>query len=328
MSNATVVTGIGVVAPNGLGTEDYWKATLAGESAASARSPGSTPRGIRRGWPARCRASTPRSTSPAGCMPQTDHMTRLALAAADWALADAGVDTGALARVRHGRGHGQPSGGLSSSASASCRTCGARAASTSAPTSPSPGSTRSTPARSPSGTACAVRAACWSPSRPAASTRSAQARRHVRRAPGWWSPAAWTRALPVGLARRSSPAGRLSTEPRPGARLPALRPPRPPATCRARAARSWSSRTRRPPRERGAAARLRRDRRVRAPPSTRRPGAAGRRPAPGRPHRARRRRAHRGRHRRRLRRRRRRARTWTGPRPPRSGGRSARAACR
>ena len=28
--NATVVTGIGVAAPNGVGTEEYWRATLEG----------------------------------------------------------------------------------------------------------------------------------------------------------------------------------------------------------------------------------------------------------------------------------------------------------
>lgn len=32
MTATTVVTGIGITAPNGLGTEDYWKATLDGRS--------------------------------------------------------------------------------------------------------------------------------------------------------------------------------------------------------------------------------------------------------------------------------------------------------
>ena len=52
------------------------------------------------------------STCPSRLMPQTDHMTRLALAAADWALADAGVDPADAARVRHGRGHRQLVGRL------------------------------------------------------------------------------------------------------------------------------------------------------------------------------------------------------------------------
>ncbi|WP_019819615.1 ketosynthase chain-length factor [Saccharomonospora saliphila] len=87
---STVVTGIGVTAPNGLGTEEYWQATLEGRS------------GIDRitrfapdGYPARLAGEVPgfdaREHLPSRLLPQTDHMTRLALVAADWALADARV---------------------------------------------------------------------------------------------------------------------------------------------------------------------------------------------------------------------------------------------
>ncbi|MFH8289481.1 ketosynthase chain-length factor [Streptomyces sp. NPDC018059] len=90
MSSDTVVTGLGVVAPNGLGTDDFWKATLEGTcgigepqeydaSAYSARLAG------------RIRDFAPREHLPGRLMPQTDRVTRLALVAADWALADAEV---------------------------------------------------------------------------------------------------------------------------------------------------------------------------------------------------------------------------------------------
>lgn len=88
----TVVTGLGVTAPNGLGTEAYWKATLAGESAI-----GPVTRFDATQYPARLagevRDYVAEEHIPSRLMPQTDHMTRLALTAADWALKDAGIDT-------------------------------------------------------------------------------------------------------------------------------------------------------------------------------------------------------------------------------------------
>lgn len=101
--NATVVssrqataaiTGLGVVAPNGVGIEDYWAATLRGES------------GIRRlarfdpaPYPSRLAGEVPQemfdpaAQLPNRLLPQTDRMTRMALVATDWALADAGIET-------------------------------------------------------------------------------------------------------------------------------------------------------------------------------------------------------------------------------------------
>ncbi|MCH0564260.1 MULTISPECIES: ketosynthase chain-length factor [unclassified Streptomyces] len=87
----TVVTGLGVAAPNGLGTADYWAATRSGKS------------GIARitrfdpsGYPSRLAGQVPGFNAadhlPNRLLSQTDHMTRLALVATDWALADAGVD--------------------------------------------------------------------------------------------------------------------------------------------------------------------------------------------------------------------------------------------
>jgi minimal PKS chain-length factor (CLF/KS beta) len=88
--SAIVVTGIGVTAPNGLGTEAFWAATLAGRS------------GIRRitrfdpaPYPTRLAGEVPGFEAaehlPGRLLPQTDRMTQLALVAADWALADARV---------------------------------------------------------------------------------------------------------------------------------------------------------------------------------------------------------------------------------------------
>ncbi|MDI5969332.1 ketosynthase chain-length factor [Streptomyces sp. SL13] len=87
-----VVTGLGVVAPNGVGTEEYWAAALGGVS------------GIRRvtrfdpgGYPAVLAGEVrDEEFDPAGCLPgrllpQTDRVTRMALVAADWALAEAGL---------------------------------------------------------------------------------------------------------------------------------------------------------------------------------------------------------------------------------------------
>ncbi|MEU6043665.1 MULTISPECIES: ketosynthase chain-length factor [Streptomyces griseus group] len=92
---APVVTGIGVTAPNGFGTEAWWAAVLRGES------------GIRpvtrfdaEQYPAKLageiRDFVPEQHVPGRLLPQTDHMTRLALAAADEALTDADIDPAAL----------------------------------------------------------------------------------------------------------------------------------------------------------------------------------------------------------------------------------------
>jgi act minimal PKS chain-length factor (CLF/KS beta) len=90
MSSPPVVTGIGAIAPNGLGTQQFWDATCAGISGI---------RPVRRfdasGYPSKLAGEVPGFTAeehlPSRLLPQTDHMTRLALVAADWALADAGI---------------------------------------------------------------------------------------------------------------------------------------------------------------------------------------------------------------------------------------------
>jgi act minimal PKS chain-length factor (CLF/KS beta) len=91
MSGAVVFSGLGVAAPNGLGTREYWAATREGRS------------GIGRitnfdptDYPAKLAGEVPGFVAedhlPSRLLPQTDRMTRLALVAADWALEDAGID--------------------------------------------------------------------------------------------------------------------------------------------------------------------------------------------------------------------------------------------
>jgi act minimal PKS chain-length factor (CLF/KS beta) len=90
---SVVVTGIGITAPNGLGTEAFWSATLAGRGGI-----GPVKRFDARGYPAKLAGEVPGFVAeehlPGRLIPQTDHMTRLALVAADWALEDAGVTPG------------------------------------------------------------------------------------------------------------------------------------------------------------------------------------------------------------------------------------------
>lgn len=90
MTATAVVTGMGVVAPNGLGTKECWEATLAGRSGL-----GVTTRFDAEQYPSRVAGEVPgfvpEEHIPSRLLPQTDHMTRLALAAAEWAVQDAGV---------------------------------------------------------------------------------------------------------------------------------------------------------------------------------------------------------------------------------------------
>ncbi|MFF4115047.1 ketosynthase chain-length factor [Streptomyces sp. NPDC001714] len=90
MSARTVVTGLGIAAPNGLGTTDYWAAARAGKSGI-----GRITRFDPSGYPAKLAGEVPGFSAgehlPSRLLAQTDHMTRLALVATDWALADAEV---------------------------------------------------------------------------------------------------------------------------------------------------------------------------------------------------------------------------------------------
>ncbi|MFI6026225.1 ketosynthase chain-length factor [Amycolatopsis magusensis] len=110
MSKA-VVTGLGVVAPNGLGTEAFWSATLRGQDAI---------RPIRRfdagSYPSKLAGEVldfdVREHLPSRLIPQTDRMTQFALAAADWAIADSAVDTTKLSPLEMGVITASAAGGL------------------------------------------------------------------------------------------------------------------------------------------------------------------------------------------------------------------------
>lgn len=86
---AVAVTGIGAIAPNGKGTDAYWKSTVEGTGGITALS-----RFDASQYPAKVAGEVPFDPAdhlPSRLIPQTDHMTRLALTAAAWALDDAGV---------------------------------------------------------------------------------------------------------------------------------------------------------------------------------------------------------------------------------------------
>ncbi|PZG53352.1 ketosynthase chain-length factor [Spongiactinospora gelatinilytica] len=105
-----VITGLGVVAPNGMGAEEYWTATLRGES-------GIAPLGDRMAkYPARLAGQVASFVAeehiPSKLMPQTDRVTRLALAAAEWALADAGLRPAELPEYSMGVVTSNASGGF------------------------------------------------------------------------------------------------------------------------------------------------------------------------------------------------------------------------
>ncbi|MFJ5265733.1 ketosynthase chain-length factor [Streptomyces sp. NPDC088387] len=90
-SAATVVTGIGVTAPNGLGTEAWWAATLRGESGI-----GPITRFDASRYPVRIAGEiagfVDEDHLPHRLLTQTDRVTRLSLTAAKEALDDCGTD--------------------------------------------------------------------------------------------------------------------------------------------------------------------------------------------------------------------------------------------
>ncbi|MEU7024549.1 ketosynthase chain-length factor [Streptomyces sp. NPDC046203] len=92
---AAVVTGIGVVAPTGIGANRHWESVLAGKSGL-----GRITRFDPAGYPVRVAGEVPGFEAgeevPGRLVPQTDRFTHFALAAAEAALADAGADPAAL----------------------------------------------------------------------------------------------------------------------------------------------------------------------------------------------------------------------------------------
>ncbi|WNZ06341.1 ketosynthase chain-length factor [Streptomyces sp. 11x1] len=101
MTTSVVVTGLGVAAPNGLGVQDYWAATLSGKHGL-----GRVTRFDPSNYPSRLAGEIPAFVAenhlPSRLLPQTDRVTRLALVATDWALKDAGADPEAFAEFDMG----------------------------------------------------------------------------------------------------------------------------------------------------------------------------------------------------------------------------------
>ncbi|RCV47471.1 ketosynthase chain-length factor, partial [Marinitenerispora sediminis] len=109
--STTVVTGIGVVAPTGLGAERYWSRTLRGRSAI-----GRISRLRTNPYPVRVAGEVldyaPEEHVPSRLLPQTDRMTQFALTAADWAVRDADVRPGAFSPLDLGVITAASSGGF------------------------------------------------------------------------------------------------------------------------------------------------------------------------------------------------------------------------
>src|SRR3954451_8594293 len=108
---SAVVTGVGVAAPTGLGADDHWQATLRGGSGI-----GPIKRFDASGYPARLAGEVPgfepADHLPSRLLPQTDQVTRLALAAGAFALSDAGVDPSRLPEYDMGVVTASASGGF------------------------------------------------------------------------------------------------------------------------------------------------------------------------------------------------------------------------
>ncbi|WP_440103929.1 ketosynthase chain-length factor [Streptosporangium sp. H16] len=108
---APVVTGVGVVAPTGLGVEEHWAATLRGTSRI-----GKIGRFDASPYPVRLAGEvgdfTAKGNVPGRLIPQTDHWTHMALVATDMALADAGVNPADLPEYEMGVVTASSSGGV------------------------------------------------------------------------------------------------------------------------------------------------------------------------------------------------------------------------
>jgi act minimal PKS chain-length factor (CLF/KS beta) len=111
MTGSVVVTGLGLVSPIGLGVQDFWSAARAGRSGI-----GRITRFDPSRYPSRLAGEihgfNAEEHLPNRLLPQTDRTTRLALAATDWALADAGVDPGDLPAFDMGVMTASASGGF------------------------------------------------------------------------------------------------------------------------------------------------------------------------------------------------------------------------
>ncbi|MGW2644181.1 ketosynthase chain-length factor [Streptomyces sp. NPDC001393] len=111
MTESIAVTGIGVLAPNGLGTEEYWAATqkgISGIDRISRYDPGSYPTQLA----GEVTDFVAGEHLASRLLPQTDRMTQMALVASDWALADADLDPASVPEFDMGVVTASASGGF------------------------------------------------------------------------------------------------------------------------------------------------------------------------------------------------------------------------
>jgi act minimal PKS chain-length factor (CLF/KS beta) len=105
-----VVTGVGVASPNGVGTEEYWRATLEGRSGIGPiRLFDAAP------YPVRLAGEVdfdPEAYIPGKFRAQTDQMTQLAMAATVMAFDDAALDPAAMPAFEMGVTVANSSGGI------------------------------------------------------------------------------------------------------------------------------------------------------------------------------------------------------------------------
>ncbi|MDA2812992.1 ketosynthase chain-length factor [Nocardiopsis sp. RSe5-2] len=94
-----VVTGIGAIAPNGVGTDAYWQSALSGKSGIDA-----VTRFDASSYPVRLAGEATGFVAeehlPSRLIKQTDRMTHMAFTAAEWALHEAGLDPESLPEYR------------------------------------------------------------------------------------------------------------------------------------------------------------------------------------------------------------------------------------
>ncbi|MDJ0362466.1 ketosynthase chain-length factor [Rhodococcus sp. H29-C3] len=107
----TVISGIGVLAPTGVGTKEYWDATRVGKSGLGPISSIDATQ-----YPVNVageiRDFTPEALLPSRLKPQTDRVTRLSLVASDWAVADAQLNLAELDRFSVGVSTASTAGGF------------------------------------------------------------------------------------------------------------------------------------------------------------------------------------------------------------------------
>lgn len=110
MTERFLVTGIGVVAPNGVGLEEYWSATLAGKLGLG-RVPHLNPDRYTATVAGMVDDLIVSDHVPARVAVQTDRGTQFALTAADMALSDAGIDPAEVPEFEFGVVTASASGG-------------------------------------------------------------------------------------------------------------------------------------------------------------------------------------------------------------------------